>query len=84
MDTYLTINSNCITCGDCIDACEFEGQNYLTMIYRYCDFDGIYNHECMVQGAYDYVPCHHCDGFRENKTPCQITCKQNAITLERW
>ena len=84
MDTYRNINHNCIKCGDCIDACEIDGQNFITMIYGWESFDGIYNHECFIQEKSDYVPCHHCNGFREDKTPCQIACNQNAITLERW
>ena len=83
MDTYFNINNKCITCCDCIDACEFEGQNYLKLFIGGCSFDGE-ELPPMVQGAYDYTPCHHCDGFRENTTPCQIACKQNAITISRW
>lgn len=83
MDTYFSTNSNCVTCGDCIDACEIDGKNFLTLATGGCDFDGE-PLPPMVVGAYEYVPCHHCDGFWENKTPCQLVCKNNAIELSRW
>ena len=84
MDTYIHINHKCIVCGDCIDACEIDGQNFLTLFLRPgCDFEGT-PLPPMIGGAYEYVPCHHCDGFRTDTTPCQIVCKNNAIELERW
>ena len=83
MDSYFSTNSNCIVCGDCIDACELDGQNFLTLHIGGCDFDG---NELppMIGGAHEYVPCHHCQGFWKNQTPCKIACKNNAIEISRW
>lgn len=83
MDTYFSIGFECITCCDCIDACELDGQNYLTLSIGGCDFDGN-PLPPMVTGAYDYTPCHHCNDFRENKTACQIVCPTGAIEISRW
>lgn len=83
MDTYIYTNQNCIVCGDCIDTCELDGQNYLTLSVGGCDFEGN-PLPPMITGSSDYVPCHHCDGFWENQTPCQLTCKHDAIKIERF
>lgn len=83
MDTYFHTNFNCVICGDCIDACEIDGQNFLTLSIGGCGFDG----EPLppsIAGAYDYVPCHHCDGFWDDHTPCQQVCKNDAIEISRW
>ena len=83
MDTYLTINHKCILCCDCIDACELDGENYLTLGIGGNDMDGN-PLPPMIMGAYDYTPCHHCDGFWEDKTPCLQVCEQNAISIRRF
>lgn len=83
MDTYLSIDFTCILCCDCIDACELDGQNYLTLAIGGCGFDGE-PLPPMIQGGCDYTPCHHCDGFRENQTPCQKVCPTNSIKISRW
>ena len=76
MDTYWSTNINCIKCGRCVKACNEEGEGYLK---GHRDFRPDYGN-CGLE----YVPCHHCKGFRENKTPCQLVCHYNAIEIERW
>ena len=83
MDTYFSTTHKCIVCGDCIDACELDGKNFLTLFVGGCGFDGE-PLPPMIDGACEYVPCHHCEGFRENMTPCQITCSHDAIRISRW
>ena len=49
------------------------------------DFDGEMEHMKYVSQRYDYVPCHHCDGFWEDKTPCQQACPvDDCIEITRW
>ena len=83
MDTYFSVNHRCVVCGDCVDACELDGQNFLAVVTCYVDFDGN-PLPPMVDGVSDYTPCHHCDGFWEDKAPCQLVCKHDAIELSRW
>ena len=72
MDTYWHRNYNCIKCARCVKACQEQGQNFLTG-----------RRDGYISETSDYVPCHHCDGFMENKTPCQRVCHYNAIEIER-
>ena len=83
MDTYFSTNGKCIVCGDCIDACEFEGLNFLTLSIGGCGFDGE-PLPPMVSGACEYVPCHRCEGFWQNDTPCIRVCENDAIRISRW
>ena len=73
MDTYWSTNCNCIKCARCVKACKEKGQNFLSG-----------RRDGYISEKSDYVPCHHCDGFREDKTPCQSVCHYNAIEIERW
>ena len=80
MDTYFNVDSfECTDCGKCIQVCP---RNF---IYRaeYCDedFDETF---IFYEGVHDNPQCHHCDGFWENKTPCQEVCEANAIKITRW
>ena len=72
MDTYWHTDFHCTKCGACIEACNLKGKQWLT-IFQTTDYDGY--EEVYIGGMCDYVPCHHCDGFWENKTPCQKVCK---------
>lgn len=93
MDTYWK-NSNsewkgdklifheCIRCGECIKVCP---ENFLYMEEYDCNLDGEVEHMKYVSQRYDYVPCHHCDGFWEDKTPCQQACPvDGCIEITRW
>lgn len=81
MDTYHDIDlMKCTECKECIEACP---EKFLTYEQTGCDFDGN-PLPPMIGHAYEYVPCHHCEGFWENQTPCQKACKQEAITITRW
>lgn len=81
MDTYWHTNHHCINCGDCVDACEIDGQNWLDLCF-YTSYDG--EPQVCITGVSDYTPCHHCSGFWEDKTPCQMVCPVNAIEITRW
>lgn len=74
MDTYFSVNWNCVKCGRCVTACKNEGNNYLT------------GHRDVSPNEYnyglDYVPCHHCEGDFHHK-PCQLVCHYDAIEIER-
>ena len=78
MDTYFSTNYKCEKCGLCAEECHKNGEQWLTAFVT--DDDEI----CYIDGISDYVPCHHCDGFWEDKTPCQKVCPNGAIELERW
>ena len=80
LDTYWHTDFHCTKCGACIEACNLKGKQWLT-IFQTTDYDGY--EEVYIGGMCDYVPCHHCDGFWENKTPCQKVCKNNAIKISR-
>ena len=73
MDTYIYINCNCVRCGRCVIACSEQGEDFL-----------VGRRDVEPRGKYEYVPCHHCEGFWDKKTPCQKVCYYNAIELERW
>lgn len=49
---------------------------------NYTDFDG--EEVKFITEVCDYTPCHHCDGFWEDNTPCQRACPNGAIELSRW
>ena len=72
MDTYFYTNCNCVKCGRCVLACQSEGRNFLVGVRDDCPYE-----------KSDYVPCHHWEGFMEDKTPCQLACHYNAIKLSR-
>lgn len=80
MDSYFSVDSmKCTDCYMCIPTCP---ENFITRVEW---FHPIFE-ETLVsyEGAYDYVPCHHCDGFWEDRAPCQIACPVDAIELSRW
>lgn len=81
MDTYFSIDSLvCTDCGKCIKACPDN------LICRDECYDEELNETFVFYDLFDdyYVPCHHCDGFWEDNTPCQQVCEVDAIKLSRW
>ena len=81
MDTYFSIDGfKCEECLKCVEVCP---QNFLVYEQSGCDFDGE-PLPPMIHKTRDYTPCHHCDGFWENKTLCQEVCENDAIEISRW
>lgn len=72
MDTYFYVGFSCVQWGRCVKACRENSQDFLTGV----------RDDCPHQST-DYVPCHHCEGFWNNKTPCQEVCHYNTIEIER-
>ena len=80
MDTYFNTNHKCIACGKCVEACP-RGFLALETFESYI-FEG--EEFTVVATLCDYVPCHHCNGFWDNNTPCMQVCESNAIEISRW
>lgn len=72
MDTYFSVDWNCVKCGRCVVACQEKGEKFLVGT----------RDDCPHQSS-DYVPCHHCTSFSE-PAPCQSVCHYGAIEIERW
>ena len=49
MDTYFSVNSNCVKCGRCVKACKEEG---------YRELEG--GRDKMPETFNDNLYCHHC------------------------
>ena len=81
MDTYFNVNHKCIDCYKCISSCPES------FIQRFSCLDKTGTEKyAYYDRAYEYVPCHHCNGFFEKgvKTECQLACPVDAIELSRW
>lgn len=80
MDTYWSNSLECIGCGECVNVCP---EKWLYMEKCKDVFDDVEEEFVYIGGGTDYTPCHHCDGFWGNRTPCQVVCPVNAIRIER-
>ena len=73
MDTYFSINENCIECGRCVKACREKGRGFL-----------MGGRDIEPHGNSDYVPCHHCTDRFSIQAPCKEVCYYDAIKITRW
>lgn len=80
IDTYFSVDSTkCTDCFMCVPTCPHD------FIERTEWFHPIFKETIVSYGGVcDYTPCHHCNGFWEDKTPCQEICPNDAIELSRW
>ena len=84
MDTYFSTSSECTLCGACVDACHSQGLGWLNVFSCVSEYSDIPKETKYIDGMSDDAPCHHCDGFWSDSTPCQSVCKNKAINISRW